>query len=278
MLPGTVSVCRQQRNTPAATQHGENDTRAPRESSSFDVSFKAAAFGKACCFTDAAKYPGRRAYVAAVVNKDGTVINARTVCTDSPEVAEQVAISLALLEDGKSLVYCDSKRAILSFGTGSISPTVGRILGTQHLTPHYINWFPVHTGPLEGPLPHLNETAHEAARDLTHRKRYLPYRRPTGAAPPAASQGAIRTQAGTDEHSAMTSQGVTPGQKRQLVCTSQPDCKQQDTGESEDESTTIEDGNVANLSGMDEGGLRIVRHRQDRAEGIPVLITAASES
>ncbi|KAH7978749.1 hypothetical protein HPB49_006649 [Dermacentor silvarum] len=109
-------------------------------------------------------------------------------------------------------------------------------------------------------------------------KRYLPYRRPTGAAPPAASQGA-RIQAGTDEHSAMTSQGVTPGQKRQLVCTSQPDCKRQDTGDSEDESTIIEDDNVVNLSDldMDEGGFRIVRHRKDRAEGIPVLITAASE-
>ncbi|KAH7967054.1 hypothetical protein HPB49_021914 [Dermacentor silvarum] len=109
-------------------------------------------------------------------------------------------------------------------------------------------------------------------------KRYLPYRRPTGAAPPAASQGA-RIQAGTDEHSGMTSQGVTMGQKRQLVCTSQPDCKRQDTGDSEDESTIIEEDNVANLSDldMDEGGFRIVRHRKDRAEGVPVLITAASE-
>ncbi|KAH7953610.1 hypothetical protein HPB49_010559 [Dermacentor silvarum] len=87
------------------------------------------------------------------------------------------------------------------------------------------------------------------------------------------------TQAGTDEHSAMTSQGVTPGQKRQLICTSQPDCKRQDTGDSEDESRIIEDDNVANLSDldMDEGGFRVVRHRKDRAEGIPVLITAASE-
>lgn len=77
----------------------------------------------------------------------------------------------------------------------------------------------------------------------------------------------------------MTSQGLTPGQKRQLVCTSQPDCKRQDTGESEDESTIIDDDNVANASDldMDEGGFRIVRHRKDRAEGIPVLITATSE-
>ncbi|KAH7959358.1 hypothetical protein HPB49_010531 [Dermacentor silvarum] len=77
----------------------------------------------------------------------------------------------------------------------------------------------------------------------------------------------------------MTSQGVTPGQKHQLICTSQPDCKRQDTGDSEDESTIIEDDNVANLSDldMDEGGFRVVRHRKDRAEGIPVLITAASE-
>ncbi|KAH7953488.1 hypothetical protein HPB49_009320 [Dermacentor silvarum] len=115
----------------------------------------------------------------------------------------------------------------------------------------------------------------EAAASLSE---YLQYRRPTGAAPPAASQGA-RTQAGTDEHSAMTSQGVTPGQKRQLVCTSQPECKRQDTGDSEDESTIIEDDNVANLSDLDinEGGFRIVCHRKDRAEGIQVLITAASE-
>ncbi|KAH7959379.1 hypothetical protein HPB49_010637 [Dermacentor silvarum] len=57
-------------------------------------------------------------------------------------------------------------------------------------------------------------------------KRYLPYRRPTGAAPPAASQGA-RIQAGTDEHSAMTSQGVTPGQKRQLRQPRRPPRQQQ---------------------------------------------------
>ncbi|KAH7952994.1 hypothetical protein HPB49_003323 [Dermacentor silvarum] len=77
----------------------------------------------------------------------------------------------------------------------------------------------------------------------------------------------------------MTSQGVTPGQKRQLLCTSQPDCKQQDTGESEEESTIIEDDNVAKFSDLDtdEGGFRVVRHRKDRAEGIPVLITAAFE-
>ncbi|XP_070390782.1 uncharacterized protein [Dermacentor albipictus] len=77
----------------------------------------------------------------------------------------------------------------------------------------------------------------------------------------------------------MTSQELTPGQKRQLVCTSQPGCKRQDTGESEDESTIIEDDNVAKPSDldMDEGGFRIVRHRKNRVEGIPVLITAASE-
>ncbi|XP_065310032.2 uncharacterized protein [Dermacentor albipictus] len=74
------------------------------------------------------------------------------VRTDSPEVAQQAAITLALLEDEKSLVYCDSKRAILFFGTGSISPTVGITLGTHHLTPNYINWFPVQMGQLEGLL------------------------------------------------------------------------------------------------------------------------------
>ncbi|KAH7978366.1 hypothetical protein HPB49_005359 [Dermacentor silvarum] len=73
--------------------------------------------------------------------------------------------------------------------------------------------------------------------------------------------------------------GVAPSTRRQLICTSQPDCKRQDTGDSEDESTIIEDDNVANLPDldMDEGGFRVVRHRKDRAEGIPVLITAASE-
>ncbi|KAH7965740.1 hypothetical protein HPB49_010306 [Dermacentor silvarum] len=98
------------------------------------------------------------------------------------------------------------------------------------------------------------------ADDRDTYRRYLPYQRPTGAAPPSGSQGARRTQDGADEHSAITSRGVTPGQKRQMVCTSQPDCKRRDTGESEDESTIIQDDNVANLSDlhMDEGGFRIM--------------------
>lgn len=77
----------------------------------------------------------------------------------------------------------------------------------------------------------------------------------------------------------MTSQGVTPGQKHQLVCASIPDCKRQHSVESEDESTVVGDHNGANLTDqdMDEGGFRLVRHRKDRTVGIPVLIAPTSE-
>lgn len=63
-------------------------------------------------FVDAAAHKDGKKYAVAVVDPLGSVTNCATVITSKPEIAEQVAIALALIDDRCGEVYSDSKTAI----------------------------------------------------------------------------------------------------------------------------------------------------------------------
>ncbi|KAG0421242.1 hypothetical protein HPB47_002852 [Ixodes persulcatus] len=81
-------------------------------------------------YTDAARYD-RDAMAAAVVDKQGKIVASCSVRTTEPEVAEEVAIALALkLQDAK-IVVSDSQMAIRQYAKGRISPVTLRVLATS---------------------------------------------------------------------------------------------------------------------------------------------------
>lgn len=123
-------------------------------------------------FVDAAAYRDGKAFAVSVVDTLGKVINCASVRTTDPEVAEQVAIALAMQDGRRDRVYSDSKAAVRAFQKGRVARHVVQILkGAEHddSCTHSIHWFPAHIGKIEGVHLNLNESAHEAARGFTDR-------------------------------------------------------------------------------------------------------------
>lgn len=121
---------------------------------------------------DAAEYSDGKTFAVVVVDSSGKISNSASIRTSDPEVAEQAAIALALLDGRGSEIYSDSKTAVRAFLKGRIAEQAARLLSVSSpdaLTHHSIHWFPAHVGSVEGAPPNLNESAHEAARDLTDR-------------------------------------------------------------------------------------------------------------
>ncbi|KAG0424356.1 hypothetical protein HPB47_028435 [Ixodes persulcatus] len=114
-------------------------------------------------YTDAARFD-RDAMAAAVVDKQGKIVASCSVRTTEPEVAEEVAIALALkLQDAK-IVVSDSQMAIRQYAKGRISPVTLRVLGDPEKTAKV----KLISTPAHSSLPG-NEEAHDAARGLTLR-------------------------------------------------------------------------------------------------------------
>ncbi|KAG0429942.1 hypothetical protein HPB47_023151 [Ixodes persulcatus] len=118
-------------------------------------------------YVDAAKYKGRGAMAAVVVNGDGHLVASCSVKTDDPETAEEVAVALALSMPGVRAIVCDSQSAVRNFAKGRVSPKTLRVLrgatcfgGRERVR---LVWTPAHAS-----LPG-NEEAHDAARGLTVR-------------------------------------------------------------------------------------------------------------
>ncbi|KAH6936380.1 hypothetical protein HPB50_016440 [Hyalomma asiaticum] len=74
--------------------------------------------GTSASFVDAAAYRGGKKFTAVVVDQSGSTTNCATVRTTNPQVAEQVAIALALLNSRCDEVYSDSKTAVRAFQKG----------------------------------------------------------------------------------------------------------------------------------------------------------------
>ncbi|KAG0422028.1 hypothetical protein HPB47_002120 [Ixodes persulcatus] len=108
--------------------------------------------------TDVARYD-REVMAAAVVDKQGKIAASCSVRTTEPEVAEEVAIALALkLQDAK-IVVSGSQMAIRQYAKGRISPVTLRVLGDPEKTAKVkLIWTLAHSS-----LPG-NEEAHDAAR------------------------------------------------------------------------------------------------------------------
>ncbi|XP_075558905.1 uncharacterized protein LOC142590545 [Dermacentor variabilis] len=126
----------------------------------------------AASFVDAAAYRDGKAFAVSVVDTLGKVINCASVRTTNPEVAEQVAIALAMQDGRRDRVYSDSKAAIRAFQKGRVARQVVQTLkGAKHgnTSMHSILWFPAHVGAIEGVPLNLNESAHEAACGFTDR-------------------------------------------------------------------------------------------------------------
>ncbi|KAH9372250.1 hypothetical protein HPB48_012052 [Haemaphysalis longicornis] len=95
--------------------------------------------------------------------------NALSVFTKNPEVAEQMAIALALLDPQHKVIYSDSRAATRAFARGVVDAKVSKLLEDRHISNHSIVWFPAHMGDLGGGQRNFNESAHEAARGLSSR-------------------------------------------------------------------------------------------------------------
>lgn len=126
--------------------------------------------GRGACFVDSATYKDRTKFAAVVVDHQGRCTNCATVYTSKPEIAEQVAIALALTDDRYTEIYSDSKPAIRAFSRGKIAPQAVRIINSkQAIDTHYIYWFPAHLGSLDDIPMNPNESANSVARELTDR-------------------------------------------------------------------------------------------------------------
>lgn len=123
-------------------------------------------------FVDAAAYRNNQAFAAVAVSSAQQTLNSATILTRNPEVAEQVAIAIAMLDSKREFIYSDSRPAIKAFERGVISDQALRILRNADpsaLKHHTVIWFPAHLGQVPGALSNLNEIAHDAARALTDR-------------------------------------------------------------------------------------------------------------
>ncbi|KAH6945783.1 hypothetical protein HPB50_009941 [Hyalomma asiaticum] len=120
-------------------------------------------------FVDAARYNGRQAFAVAVVDIDGTLINAATVQTRHAHEAEEMAIALALQNcRAHSKIYTDSKTAAQTFAAGLLARSTAKLtdnamreyesketLIEEEKAQIHISWFPAHMGQISG-VDHCN--------------------------------------------------------------------------------------------------------------------------
>ncbi|KAG0420213.1 hypothetical protein HPB47_003602 [Ixodes persulcatus] len=149
---------------PNIPKHMHPTHHAERRAARVKALQKRLSIAKGVLYTDAAR-AGGGAMVATVVNQQGEVISSCSIKESEQEVAEEVAIALAIRVRGARIVVSDSQQAIRQFARGRISTAALKVLGDPEKTSMRIQliWTPVHSS-----LPG-NEKAHGAARELAHR-------------------------------------------------------------------------------------------------------------
>uniref|UniRef100_L7LX14 Putative tick transposon n=1 Tax=Rhipicephalus pulchellus TaxID=72859 RepID=L7LX14_RHIPC len=121
-------------------------------------------------FTDAARYQDGRRFAIVVINTEKTTTHAASVKTRHPEVAEEMAIALAITDADTQTVLSDSRTAVRNFAKGRISTEALRILvHAGQISQATLIWIPAHMGEVCPHFPNLNEAAHSAARDAINR-------------------------------------------------------------------------------------------------------------
>lgn len=74
--------------------------------------------GRGACFVDSAAYKDRTKFEAVVVGYQGKCTNCATVYTSNPEIAEQIAIALALTHDIERYTVAQKQPSKPSAGAG----------------------------------------------------------------------------------------------------------------------------------------------------------------
>lgn len=115
-------------------------------------------------FVDAAAYRGRRAFTIVVDDGIQKVSNVAPVRAENSELAEQMAIALALLDDSRDAIYSHSCSAVRAFEKGTISKQLLKLLEGKTVRHYFVDWFPAYLGQIEAAPPNLNESAHRAAQ------------------------------------------------------------------------------------------------------------------
>lgn len=104
----------------------------------------------------------------------GDLYTAGSIKAKDTKNAEEMAIALAFTNPKCSTVLSDSRSAITSYATNSVTPSVVRVCGTlpPRSAPVTIRWFPAHVGPLNSREGHSNrnEEADRTAHALTSRE------------------------------------------------------------------------------------------------------------
>lgn len=127
-------------------------------------------------YVDVAQHPGRPdTYTAVVIAATtGDLYTAGSIKAKDTKNAEEMAIALAFTNPKCSTVLSDSRSAITSYATNSVTPSVVRVCGTlpPRSAPVTIRWFPAHVGPLNSREGHSNrnEEADRTAHALTSRE------------------------------------------------------------------------------------------------------------
>ncbi|KAM7312054.1 hypothetical protein ISCGN_008959 [Ixodes scapularis] len=124
---------------------------------------------RSACFVDAAQYGCSASFAAVAIDHQGSILNSASFKDSTPSRAEQAAIALALLDNGRSHIYTDFRSAVRAFASNSISDEASKILGSKIISPHTITWFPAHLDSQQDSLTNLNDTANSRARALTLR-------------------------------------------------------------------------------------------------------------
>nr|XP_054930956.1 uncharacterized protein LOC129386782 [Dermacentor andersoni] len=107
-------------------------------------------------------------YIRVLHPPSGEGVNSSSTYTTQPEIAEQAAIALAILDSKRSRIHSDSKPAVLEFAKALISRQALAILDGKVVKPHTIIWFPAHMRDITGARATLKESAHSAARGLAN--------------------------------------------------------------------------------------------------------------
>lgn len=84
--------------------------------------------GATACFVDSAQFERGDAFAAVVVDHKGHTVSGAALYTRKAEVAEQVAIALAIADARFNEIYSDSKSAIRAFSRGRIAPQAARVI------------------------------------------------------------------------------------------------------------------------------------------------------
>ncbi|KAH7983354.1 hypothetical protein HPB52_011374 [Rhipicephalus sanguineus] len=115
-------------------------------------------------FVDDAEYPDGHKCTAEVIDTDSKTRIACSVCSKHLELAEEVAIALALTDQECEVAPCDSQTAVKNYARGRFSKEALALLAKTG-RPQSASWTIV-----EGDaLPNLNETAHPTARYMIRR-------------------------------------------------------------------------------------------------------------